>query len=80
SFEAADEILAADLDAVFESLVAEEPTPTPLDRRSWAERTLADLTIAEKAGQLIMPWVLGDFAPEGSGSHERMLTYIEEQG
>lgn len=80
SFEAADETLAAGLYAVFDSLVAEEPAPTPLDRRSWAEGTLADLTIAEKAGQLIMPWVLGDFAPEGSGSHERMLTYIEEQG
>jgi beta-N-acetylhexosaminidase len=25
-----------------------------------------------------MPWVLGDFAPEGSDSHERVLTYIEE--
>ena len=80
SFEAADETRSADLDAVFDSLVAEEPPPTPLDTRSWAERTLADLTIAEKAGQIIMPWVLGDFAPEGSGSHERMLTYIEEQG
>ena len=80
SLEVADETLAAGLYAAFDSLVAEEPAPTPLDRRSWAEGTLADLTIAEKAGQLIMPWVLGDFAPEGSGSHERMLTYIEEQG
>jgi len=47
---------------------------------SWAERTLAELTLSEKVGQLIMPWVLGDFAPEGSPSHERVVDFIEEQG
>ncbi|HSG47615.1 MAG TPA: glycoside hydrolase family 3 N-terminal domain-containing protein, partial [Longimicrobiales bacterium] len=46
---------------------------------SWAERTLASLTLREKVGQLIMPWVIGDFAPEGSASHERVLAYLEEQ-
>jgi beta-N-acetylhexosaminidase len=53
------------------------PEPPPL---SWEERTLGELTLREKAGQLIMPWVLGDFAPEGSDSHGRMLEYIEEHG
>ena len=47
---------------------------------SWAERTLQELTLREKVGQLIMPWILGDFAPEGSVSHERVLKYIEEEG
>ena len=57
------------------------PEPTePADTRSWAERTLAGLTLEQKAGQLIMPWVLGDFAPEGSDSHERIFRYIEELG
>lgn len=82
---------APSLDEVFDSLVAREaeaardaeaaqevPLP-PVDARSWAQRTLDDLTVAEKAGQLIMPWVLGDFAPEGSESHERILRYITEQ-
>jgi beta-N-acetylhexosaminidase len=46
---------------------------------SWAERTLAELSLEEKAGQLIMPWVLGDFAPEGSESHERIFGMIEDQ-
>jgi beta-N-acetylhexosaminidase len=27
-----------------------------------------------------MPWVLGDFAPEGSASHERVVEMVEEQG
>jgi beta-N-acetylhexosaminidase len=35
------------------------------------------LTLEEKAGQLIMPWVLGDFAPDGSASQERILEMIE---
>ncbi|HSG08407.1 MAG TPA: glycoside hydrolase family 3 N-terminal domain-containing protein [Longimicrobiales bacterium] len=47
---------------------------------SWAEKTLASLTLPEKAGQLIMPWVIGDFAPEGSASHQRVLDYLEQQG
>jgi beta-N-acetylhexosaminidase len=54
--------------------VVEEPALT------WAERTLGELTLREKVGQLMMPWVLGDFAPEGSPSHERVLGFIEEQG
>ena len=47
---------------------------------AWAEETLAGLTLREKVGQLIMPWVIGDFAPEGSASHERVFKYLTEQG
>lgn len=78
-----------ELDAILDSLAAEaaeaealaalEPEPV-VDTRSWAERTLDELTLEEKAGQLLMPWVLGDFAPEGTPSHDRLLGYIEEQG
>jgi beta-N-acetylhexosaminidase len=46
----------------------------------WEERTLRGLTLREKVGQLMMPWVLGDFAPEGSPSHERVVEYIEKEG
>jgi beta-N-acetylhexosaminidase len=69
------------LEQALDSIMASEavvPAPEPVDTRSWAQRVLDDMTLEEKAGQLIMPWVLGDFAPEGSDSHERMLTYIEE--
>ena len=55
----------------------EAPVPM-LDTRSWAERTLEQLTIEEKAGQLLMPWVLGDFAPEGSEGHERIFNFVED--
>jgi beta-N-acetylhexosaminidase len=47
---------------------------------SWAENTLLALTLEEKIGQLIMPWVLGDYAPEGSSSHDRILGYLDEFG
>jgi len=77
----ADPVSGPGLDAIFDSLAVEEVRSTPpvVDTRSWAQRTLDDMTVAEKAGQLMMPWVLGDFAPEGSASHERILTYIEDQ-
>jgi beta-N-acetylhexosaminidase len=58
-----------------------EPLPEPVleDTRPWAERTLDDLTLREKVGQMIMPWVIGDFAPVGSSSHNRMVGYVEEE-
>jgi beta-N-acetylhexosaminidase len=72
------------LDALIDSLaqvdtLAADVTAVAEPPRSWAERTLSELTLEEKAGQLIMPWVLGDFAPEGSESHERIFRMIEEQ-
>lgn len=75
------EALAAEpapvVEAVIDSIV-EAPVEPPIDLRSWAERTLGEMTLEEKAGQIIMPWVLGDFAPEGSASHNRIVGYIEE--
>jgi beta-N-acetylhexosaminidase len=44
----------------------------------WAERVLDRLTLREKVGQMIMPWMLGDFAPEGSASFDRILRMVEE--
>ena len=62
-------------------MIHPEPEPRdPAEGLAWAEHTLASLTLREKAGQLMMPWVLGDFAPEGTASHDRMLGYIRDQG
>ena len=57
-----------------------DPPPPPLlyDTRTWAERTLEALTLEEKAGQLMMPFLLGDFAPEGSSAGERARRMVEE--
>ena len=60
-------------------VVEEDEAPAPgVSGPSWAEETLARLTVAEKVGQLMMPWVIGDFAPEGSASHDRVQRYLEE--
>ncbi len=45
---------------------------------SWADSVLSTLTLEEKAGQLLMPWVLGDFAPEGSASRERISEMVKD--
>ena len=57
----------------------ERPPPIDEEGLSWAERTLARMTLREKAGQMMMPWVLGDFAPEGSAGQERLRALVEEQ-
>jgi beta-N-acetylhexosaminidase len=44
----------------------------------WVERTLVGLSLRQKVGQMIMPWMLGDFAPEGSWSHERIARMIDD--
>ncbi len=80
-----DRLLEAALDSLIRAgAMKPEPEPelepvSPIVPRSWAELTLEALTLEEKVGQLIMPWVLGDYAPEGSPSHERMLEYIEKR-
>ena len=46
--------------------------------RSWIERTLSSLTLREKVGQLVMPWVGGDYAAVGSPEFEQVRKWIEE--
>ena len=48
------------------------------DGRSWATRTLESLSLEEKVSQLMMPFLLGDFAPEGSSSGRRARALVEE--
>ncbi len=45
----------------------------------WSVRTLSGLTLREKIAQMMMPIMLGDFAPEGSRSHDRILRLVEEE-
>ncbi len=58
------------------------PVTTPSTRPpplTWAQRTLARMTLREKVGQLMMPFVLGNFAPEGSETHDRIVNVIEQE-
>ena len=47
---------------------------------SWAQRTLAELSLRDKIAQMIMPAVLGDYTPEGSPAHERVVALVEGEG
>ncbi|MDQ3674458.1 MAG: glycoside hydrolase family 3 protein [Gemmatimonadota bacterium] len=61
-------------------LGAAAPGATTLSARDhqWVDRTLSSLTVREKVGQLIMPWVGGDYAAVGSPEFEQVRKWIEE--
>ncbi len=42
----------------------------------WAERTLKRMTVRQKAAQLVWPWILGDFVPEGSAEWGRLMQLV----
>jgi beta-N-acetylhexosaminidase len=51
----------------------------PREPGAWADSMLATLSLRQKVGQMIMPWMLGDFAPEGSAALDRMLRMVADQ-
>ena len=55
-------------------------TPLRAPTISWAQRTLEEMALREKVAQMIMPWVLGNFAPEGTETHDRIVEVIEKEG
>jgi hypothetical protein len=46
----------------------------------WAQTVLSEMTLREKVAQLMMPWILGDFSPEGSDDHDRVVGMIDSFG
>ncbi len=58
-----------------------EPAPAPdmaLDADAWANRELSRMSLHQKVGQMVMPFVLGTYAPKGSAEHERLREWVEE--
>ncbi|MEQ8330985.1 MAG: glycoside hydrolase family 3 N-terminal domain-containing protein [Longimicrobiales bacterium] len=70
--------------AVVDEAPPPDPDPAPTvtgpvaEPGTWTESVLAEMTLEEKVGQMIMPWVIGDFAPKGSDSHDRTARYVED--
>jgi beta-N-acetylhexosaminidase len=59
------------------------PLPPPeawgtVDTGEWSDVALEGMTLRQKVGQMIMPWVLGDFSPEGSAGFQRVARMIDE--
>jgi beta-N-acetylhexosaminidase len=46
---------------------------------AWPERVFGEMTLREKIAQMIMPFVLGNFAPEGTETHDRIVEVIEKE-
>jgi beta-N-acetylhexosaminidase len=65
-------------DAVAPETASPDPVLSP-PPEPWAERTLASLSLRQRVAQMIMPFVLGDYAPEGSDGHDLILEMLEEQ-
>src|SRR6476620_4308525 len=61
------------------------PTPGAATRLSrtdslWVEQTLRGLSLREKVGQRIMPWVPGEYSPVGSPDYEKLRKWVVEDG
>ncbi|HEV2130322.1 MAG TPA: glycoside hydrolase family 3 N-terminal domain-containing protein [Longimicrobiaceae bacterium] len=49
------------------------------EARRWIETTLASLSLREKAAQLVMPWVGGEYAAVDSPEFDRWRQWVEEE-
>src|SRR5262245_35151329 len=52
-------------------------TPVRTSGNNWVEQTLASLSLREKAGQLIMPWIGGDYLPIDSERFDSIAALVE---
>jgi beta-N-acetylhexosaminidase len=52
---------------------------TPRTGAAWADSLIASLSIRDRVAQLVWPWVLGDYVPEGSAEWERISRLVSEQ-
>lgn len=66
-----------------ESLGPAMPDPhAPLDdaARRWVEETRASLTLREKVGQLVIPWIPGGYASVESAEFDTLARWVAEEG
>ncbi len=52
-------------------------TPLSAAQHEWVERTLASLTLRERAGQMVNIWVLGDYTNTSDSSFAEVLRWIQ---
>ena len=52
-------------------------TPLSPEQRDWVERTLASLTLRERAGQMVNVWVLGDYTNTHDPSFAEVIRWIQ---
>ena len=52
---------------------------TPRTGAAWADSVIASLSIRDRVAQLVWPFVLGDYVPEGSAEWTRISRLVTEQ-
>lgn len=59
---------------------AAPPTLAPASAAAtrWADSVLASLSTRDRVAQLVWPWILGDFVPEGSAEWQRIRRMVTE--
>jgi len=70
-------LLPSGLEGQADSL-AVETAPEPVPALPWSAITLDQLTLRQKAGQVLMPQVEGAFTPAGTDRHQQILDAIEK--
>jgi beta-N-acetylhexosaminidase len=55
-------------------------TPLSATDQRWVEKTLASLSLRQKVGQLVMPWVGGDYTAVGSEEFEQVRKWVQDDG
>jgi beta-N-acetylhexosaminidase len=55
-------------------------TPLSATDQRWVEKTLASLSLRQKVGQLVMPWVGGDYTAVGSEEFEQVRRWVQDDG
>ncbi|MBC7897379.1 MAG: glycoside hydrolase family 3 C-terminal domain-containing protein [Cytophagaceae bacterium] len=46
--------------------------------RAWSDSVMHTLSLRDKAAQLVWPWILGDYVPEGSAEWQRVSRLVTE--
>lgn len=56
-------------------------SPRPAERSgpAWADSLIGSLSVRDRVAQLVWPWVLGDYVPEGSAEWARIKRLVAEQ-
>ena len=66
--------------ALLATLGACASAPTQPGSDAWVDRTLAEMTLREKIGQLIYPRITGAYMPTGGTEYERVRQWVTEYG
>lgn len=54
------------------------PSPAPAVSSHWVDSVLSTLSLRDRAAQLVWPWILGDYVPEGSAEWTRISRFVRE--